>query len=273
MIQRAGGRRQAAGCGMVAAVVFACLLLGACSSTPSYPDPGPDRGQILVSFRGEPRDGVRGPKFESVILDYGTARESIEQGESFERVDYNEIEDVVVLLTAGQSRGPLGFPADTPIGDGPATVLTVTDRGFDKVQVATGVSPQFRRLVTRLTIRNQRGEALTIYGLSDEGGSFEVAVPGKGEATVTLMEEGVYEVFCDEDESLQCTWYAVISGLVWSGSSDRGAFFDNLDPGPYHVTVYAPRLPVWTGRANVKAGMRETLTAGLSVNDLPEVGE
>ncbi|MCZ7606389.1 MAG: carboxypeptidase-like regulatory domain-containing protein [Planctomycetota bacterium] len=72
-----------------------------------------------------------------------------------------------------------------------------------------------------------------------------------------------------------CTacFFAEAGPYCWIGSSDDDAFFDMLPPGEYEVHVHAPRLPAWSRKVKVTAGKRETLTAELTVNNLPKVGE
>lgn len=250
-----------------AAICLATMLIGTlgCSSTPSYPAPTAGSGQILVQLNGQAKDGVTGPKKREVRGEYSIERENVEQGRAFERVDYDELEDVVVVLDGG-----VPILRDVPIGSASAPVLKVTEDGFDRLNIASGHQPNFHKLFTSIQVKNERGSKLTIYGFNEDGDSFEVTVPANGEATAKVSDDGTYEVYCDEDEALHCTWHAVTKGEVWVGPSDEAAFFDNLPPGEYEVRVFPPRLPDWSRTVKVSAGKRETITAELTVNDLPK---
>lgn len=240
---------------MRVAITIACfaLLLG-CASTPSWPQPEPYSGQILVHLDGKARQGVGGPKTEEAIGEYTITRESIEKGENFERVDYRAIEDVVVILQgAGQ---------DALRGPGSRAELSVGNMMFSRQQVAMLPSAE-------LSVRNERKSAVTIFGASDED-FFELTVAAQATAKVSVPKAGVYDLTCDEDETLSCTLF-VVEGVCWIGPSSDSAFFNVLKPGKYTVHIHAPRLPARTRDLTVQGGKRETVTVDLSVNDLPKL--
>ncbi|MCA8915074.1 MAG: hypothetical protein KDB90_06645 [Planctomycetes bacterium] len=234
------------------------LMLASCASAPSYPEPQGSNGQILVDLKGEPKEGVTGPKRREVREDYSTRRESIEKGESFERVDYSDLPDVVVVVDGAPAR------AAAPS----ASELEINDDGFSRGQliaVKAGASAQF-------TLRNARGSSVHLYGFNAADGSFESEVGAGSLGTVKVSNPGRYDVYCDEDESLHCILF-VVESAAWIGDSEDGAFFNDLPPGEYEVTVYPPRLPEWSKKVKVVAGKRTTLTAELTVNNLPKVGK
>ena len=245
-------------------MVFGALLVGACSSTPSYPLPQADSGQLLVQLKGQPRQGVTGPKQESVQEEYGIGRESVEQGKAFERVDYDEIEDVVVIANAGQVLLP-DVPASTQV----ATELEVTDEGFNR--------SQFLGLMKRggaaFTLKNSRDSKIHIYGFNAADDYFEAEASAGSLATFNVSAPGRYDVYCEEDDAFHAVLFVAEGPDAWIGGSDSDSFFNHLAPGRYEVSVYPPRLPVWMRAVTVTAGKREVLTAELTVNDLPEVGE
>ncbi|MBZ0136144.1 MAG: hypothetical protein K8I27_07215 [Planctomycetes bacterium] len=249
-------------------VGLALTAISGCASAPSYPPPKADSGQILVQLNGKAKEGVGGPKRETVEQEYSRTRESVEQGKAFERVDYEELEEVIVVVSSG-----LPILEDTPITDKATVTLTVNGDGFDRSQVVSGPLSVFRKVLSGIRIRNELDHPLLIYGFSKDGDSFEVEVPANGEAQANVIQAGIYEVYCEQDESMSCVWHAVTRGKVWSGPSDEQAFFDRLPAGTYEVLVYPPRLPVWSRTITVTAGKRETVTADLTVNDLPKVGE
>lgn len=240
---------------MRVAITIACvaLLLG-CASAPSWPQPEPYSGQILVHLDGKARDGVGGPKTEETIGEYTITRESIEKGENFERVDYRAIDDVVVILS--------GTGTNSVQGPGTRARLSVGNMMFSRQQVA--MLPH-----AELSVSNERGSTVTIFGASDED-FFELTVGARATAKVSVTKAGVYELTCDEDASLSCTLF-VVEGVCWIGPSSDSAFFNVLKPGKYAVQIHAPRLPARTRELTVQGGKRETVTVDLSVNDLPKL--
>lgn len=248
----------------VLAGVVAGLCLTGCGGMPSFPDPQPGRGQIVIELQGEPREGVTGPVKETEIEEYQIKRVSVEQGKAYERVDYDEIEDVIVILNAD-----VPTLRDVPAPDSRPRVLTISDDGFDRSQIATSSVASGRKSWSIITVVNERDQDLTLYGFSNDGASFEVLAPANGKATAKTLHSGTYEIYCDEDETLSCTWYAT-KGNVWIGPSDEYPFFDYLPSGEYEICVYAPRLPEWSKIVKVTAGQRTSITAKLTVNDLPE---
>ncbi|MCB9893436.1 MAG: hypothetical protein H6839_03195 [Planctomycetes bacterium] len=240
------------------ALAMLALMMAACASAPSYPEPQGSNGQILVNLQGEAKEGVRGPKREDVREDYSVRRTSIEKGEAFERVDYDDMPDVVVVVSGAPVLS--ASPA--------ASELELNDDGFSRDQLLAtmkGASAQF-------TLRNTRGSAVHVYGFNEGDGSFEAEVGSGALGTVKVSAPGRYDVYCDEDESLHCVLF-VVDSAAWVGSSEAGAFFNNLPPGDYEVTVYPPRLPDWSKQVKVAPGKRTTLTAELTVNNLPKVGK
>lgn len=260
-LQAAGGRRQTAVYG--AALLLVLVLVG-CGSTPNYPQPAGDNGQILVQLNGAPREGAPKAKTREVRGEYTTGRQSVEQGKAFERVDYDALEDVVVIVETGGA-----VLRDLPNLAPSAGEITVDDTGFNRAQYLA----RNGKGGASFTVHNQRKQAVHLYGFSESDDSFEVEVSAGALGTVKVAKAGRYDVYCEEDDSLHCVLFVSNTGLDWIGSSDEDAFFDMLPPGDYEVHVHAPRLPVWSRTVKVTAGKRETLTAELTVNNLPKVGE
>ncbi|MBK8206990.1 MAG: hypothetical protein IPK87_09405 [Planctomycetes bacterium] len=232
--------------------LLSMATLAGCASAPSYPDPQPGSGQILVNLNGQAREGVKGPAREDEHGEYSITRTSVEKGRDFERVNYKAITDVVVILPEASmaKRGPAS-----------GVELVVDEAGFSRSQLV--MSPG-----TELTIRNARDASLSIFGFSDAD-FFELTIKPGASASTRVAAAGTYEIACDEDESLACTLF-VTGGAYWTGRSDEGAFFDALPPGEYTVEVYAPRLPSSTHKLTVAGGKRQTVTVDLTVNDLPK---
>lgn len=248
-----------------ALVVIAIVTVG-CAGARSYPEPQGSNGQILVNLKGEPKKGLRGPNRQNLPgEEYDIDSESVEQGRAFERVDYRNVPDVVVVADPGRAlRGNIPGPATA------VAALELDKDGFSRVQLLAAAGGP--RGDANFTLLNRRSGTVHIYGINEADACFEATVGANARSTVHVSETGRYDIFCDEDESLHCVLF-VTDRPAWIGSSDSGAFFDELPPQEYTVTVYPPRLPQWRKKVTVTAGKRTTLTATLTVNNLPKVGK
>ncbi|MHC4408188.1 MAG: hypothetical protein ACYS0E_04485 [Planctomycetota bacterium] len=248
--------------GPFTAVAVMAFLWGGCASAPSYPEPQDGNGQILVKLEGEPKEGLLGLGRWGAPDDYDIKRE---EGGAFERVDYGHLPDVVVVADPGRA-----LPVDSSAPAPAAAELELDEDGFSRVQLLAAAGGRSGH--ASLTLLNRRSSAVHLYGFNETDASFEATVGANARTTVAVSETGRYDIFCDEDESLHCVLF-VTDRPAWIGSSDSGAFFDELLPQEYMVTVFPPRLPKWSRKVTVTAGKRATLTARLTVNNLPKVGQ
>jgi hypothetical protein len=162
------------------------LVTCACSSARSYPEPAGNDGQILVQLEGKPREGVKNPKTVEEREEYSISRRSVEQGRSFERVDYDSIDDVVVVILHSGPAAISGKPRNEE--------AEVDDEGLSRSQLLMQPGGNF-------TVRNTRDTALTIVGVSLED-IFELKVGPNSSASIRVDQPGEYEITSDEDESL-----------------------------------------------------------------------
>lgn len=252
----------------ITATAFLFMLITGCASAPSYPQPQGSNGQILVQLSGEAKDGVRGPKKREVRGEYSTTRESVEKGANFERVDYDEIEDVVVIVSGADDR-----VSEVPILPPDAAEIQLDENGFGRSQYLTVKNRRGPEGRASFTFRNLRDEDVNFYAVNENDGFIEGKVSAGALGTFSVSEAGRYDLYCEEDDSLHCVLFVSDDRLAWIGSSDSDAFYNYIPPGEYTVAVHAPRLPEWSKRLTVSAGKRETVTAELTVNKLPKVGK
>lgn len=251
----------------VALAAMSVLALSACASGPSFPDPQPGKGQIVVSLRATPKEGVSGPKTKRVQIEYSVEEESVESGYAYTRVKYEAVADVVVLCSGGSGPRVAKLVAGKTELDHPQVALSLG--GAQSVSIE---------------ITNSRPAALTfvavpredeVVGVTRGGGQspgiVDITVPAGGTSTLTLNAAAIYDLSCDEDEKLACVVYVTNAG-AWIGSTKEQAFFDGLAPGEYDLIVYGPRLPVVRKTAKVIGGKRETMEAELTVNRLHKCG-
>lgn len=251
---------------ILAAVSMA--LLSACGSTRSFPEPQGEQGQVLVNMLGAPKEGVGGPKTEEERDDYSLMRVSIEQGEAFERVDYDNIDDVVVIVRRNgvEPSGPFTLNSAATIPE-----LVVDDEGFDHQQLLAVLQTTAGKTAAKIAIRNKSKQTLNVFGFNENDG-FDIEVKAGQSAEASVGSAGVYEIYTEQHEFAVCVLHVTGSDDAWIGPSEEPAFFNNLAPGEYSVTVYPPRLPEWSHTLKVKAATRETVDAVLTVNLLHKCG-
>ncbi|MBX3473868.1 MAG: hypothetical protein KF754_05755 [Planctomycetes bacterium] len=242
------------------------VALAACSSAPALPDPAPGMGQILVSLKAVPKEGVKGPRRERVQDDYASSSHSVESGKQYQRVKYDAIADTVVLCSGGS---------------GPRSAALVAGKdGLDHTQVALslagGTGP------AEVSVTNRRAAPLTfvavprdveVVGAKGAGSAriLDITVAPGQTAKLAIASTAIYDLTCDEDETLACVVYVTGAG-AWIGATDQKAFFADLQPGDYDIVVYGPRLPVVRKTVKVVAGQRAQTEAELSVNRLHKCG-
>lgn len=251
---------------LAALATMSLLALSSCASGPSFPDPQPGKGQIMVSLKATPKAGVTGPRKDRVVDDYATSQQSVERGRQFERVKYDAVPDVVVLCSGGT---------------GPRSAALVAGKdGLDHDQLALSLAGA--ETPAKVSIANRRDTALTfvavprdteVLGAGPPGSAMiaDITVAPGQTATLNLVAAAIYDLSCDEDENLSCVVYVTNAG-AWIGSTRDKAFFDGLAPGEYDLVVYGPRLPVVRKTARVAAGARTQADAELTVNGLKRVG-
>lgn len=244
----------------------ALLALSSCASGPSFPEPQPGKGQIVVSLKATPKEGVTGPRKDRVVDDYATSHESVESGKQFQRVKYEAIPDTVVLCSGGTGAR--------------SAALVAGKDGLDHSQLALSLAGA--ETPARVSITNQRDKSLTfvavprdteVVGAGTIGSApiVDITVAPGQSATLNLVTAAIYDLTCDEDETLACVVYVNNAG-AWIGSTKEKAFFDGLAPGEYDLIVYGPRLPVVRKTVKVSAGARAQAEAELTVNRLHKCG-
>jgi hypothetical protein len=253
-----------------AIAIAACslLALSACGSTRKLPEPQADSGQILVNLLGKPKEGVGGPKTEEERAEYSSIRVSIEQGDAFERVDYDKLSDVVVIVRRNgvEPSGPFTLNSQAEVPE-----LVIDEEGFNHQQLLSVLQTTSGKTAAKIAFRNKTSGTLNVFGFNENDG-FDIEVKAGERAEATVASAGVYEIYTEQHEFAVCVLHVSGSDDVWFGATDQPAFFDKLTPGDYSVTVYPPRLPEYSHTLTVKAAKRETVDAVLTVNLLHKCG-
>ncbi|MFO0983426.1 MAG: hypothetical protein U1E76_17115 [Planctomycetota bacterium] len=230
------------------------LLAAACSLIQRHPEPKPGMSQILVEVKALPKTGIKPPQREPGS-GYGGMYASVEEDWRYRRVDYADLQDVVVLLEGGALPGPAPPHAPRLVAAREHDLITLD---HDQVLIAPD---------GRLELHNRTDRPLHFYSTSEAWHWLELTVPPASGATAAAPAPGQHELLCEEDEALKTTVVCAPCGAV-ARSGDE-LLFDDLPPGEYRVLVIAPRLPAFAATVKTRAGERTTVAARLTVNDLP----
>jgi len=252
-----------------AAVLLLLTIAHGCATTPVFPDPRPDSGQIVVSLEGVPREGVTGPKRETIQADYSSYSESVERGKAFERVRYDALEDVIVMVARRDAGAVYPVPSSVDSRSGPELMLS--SRGFVVDGDPCVQHPHEWCGLLQFNVRNWLHEPAELYIEGDRGELRTVSI-APGERAELMLPSGVHVITTDAIDGATCKVFATDQGAVREMRAGRAELFNLLRPGEYEISVYAPRLPVVHQGVTVEAGKRTEFTAELTVNHLPKAG-
>lgn len=240
-------------------------MIAGCESTPNYLPPTADECQVLIRLQGQPKTGVTDAKEEVTDL-YSGETMSVENGKKYERVDYDEIENVIVILERV---------------DGSNVMLRGSSRqhdidvDFDEDGFSIESPIVLDSTTSSVTFRNQSSSAMHVFGVNGKDISFELKVEANRNRQAPLVlakglsHHNTWELSIDENDD-STLLIIVTNGISWTGASDEQAFFEKLVEGEYILRVIAPRLPeVRTSFIAVK-GERKTVDIKLTVNNLPK---
>ncbi len=255
-------------------MLVTALALGACtlpsgagdSTTEQATDDRPC--ELVLKLRAAPKKGLR--KLGSAG-DYGESSKTRADAR-IKRVDYENLTDIVVVIEGpGQDR-----PADADRSAN-SRGLEITADGFSSGLVSltllrardlTAGDSQLDR-EAELTLTNRTPGPLNVFSSADSASLVDVYLEPGESRTLALRHEGLIDLFCEEDETMQCRVVVSQSAFVRRGRAGQDLKMF-LPPGEFTVTVHAPRLPAWRGRVVMAGGLKTETTVVLGVNDLPK---
>jgi hypothetical protein len=201
-------------------------LLMAAMGCQSMPRPAPGMAALRVQPIGEPKAGSKPPADVSVYD--SPSGPSLGTG-AFERVDYSNLDQIVVWLEPAASAS--GKPAASPV------VVDVEAR--KPAAMVAHVSSVGQRLL----IRNRGAGPGNFYSVSD-GNEFDVGtVPPGGQAEYMVKTEGLIEILSAAAKDPVAQIYAAPSRWVRLTRSGQSVDFTDLPPGRYRLISWHPRLP------------------------------
>lgn len=245
----------------VLALVMCALIcsLGAigCAST-SQPSSN-SNATARIHVIGKPKPGVKQPVARVAVYDAAPAQ-STTGGGTYERIDYNNLADVMVWLQ------PVRLD---PITEGQRAITPPpTDIVIDALRESDHVHPG--TIGQTIVFRNKTDRPLNLYSVSD-GNEFELPpiAPGAS-ASFVPKNEGQIDVLFDPAKPLVASIYAAPSPWVAHTRSNKTVTFRDLPPGEYKLVTWHPRLPGSTKPITLRGGEVTTETATVGVSALSD---
>jgi hypothetical protein len=231
-------------------IVGLAVLLSSCQQPPSSQTKG--MASLFVHVRAEPKTGA-GPSPQKVnVYD---APKQVDRG-AFTRVDYFDLEDIVVWLEPAAGTPPA-----------PAAAMTVDVDPAKKSASILDVASVGQRIV----LHNASGSSQTIYSVSD-GNDFDFeSVPAGGQAEYTVRSPGLIEVLTNAPVDNSVKIYAAPSPWARLAHSGQTVAFDKLPPGQYRLVCWHPRLPGSQVDLTLTADHTSDASIEVSVNSLPKI--
>lgn len=205
---------------------------------------------LQVKVIARPKEGVKIPAEKLLAYDAPAAKQ--ETG-AFEKVNYSDLEDVVVWAE----------PAGKSARAGEVKMVTVSDKP-GKLSVAS--------IGQLVTFRNISSRAMNVYSVSD-GNDFDLGTLAPGASgSYEVKSAGYIEVLTDRAKDPVAEIYAAPVRWVALTHSGETVRFADLPPGDCEVRCWHPRLPGGEARVTLRAGESSSVSVVMGVNGLPKVG-
>ena len=236
-------------------MMIACVtgLLAGCQSLPA---PAPGLASIRVRVTAEPKAGAAlaadsGGTYE------GPATRDLGSG-SFERVDYQELDEIVVWLEPAGD----GAAAGTM---GPVTIEVAAKKSGMAVGKAVSVGQRFN-------LRNAGEQSGTFYSVSDGNEVDLGTIAAGGQGGFIVRSTGLIEILSEGWKDPVARVYAVPSRWVSVARAGSNVDFIDVPPGKYKLASWHPRLPGYEVDVKLSANQVSAATIKVGVNALPKVG-
>jgi hypothetical protein len=205
------------------ALVVMLMLMPMGFGCAEHPRAGMSAAHIHVI--AEPRNGVK-TYFVHVPVYDAAPKQSVGSGD-FERVDYQNLSDIIVWLEPEKSA-----PRITP------RARTI---GFNAAKPSSDVNAA--SVGQTLRFRNAGPVKVSIYSVSEGNEfSFDPIAPGRS-VDYTPQSEGLIEILSDPSKPPIAQVYVAPSPDVIRVKSGDSIRFSNLPPGQYKAVAWHPRLP------------------------------
>jgi hypothetical protein len=221
------------------------LFLGACAPTSKV---SPGLATLQVMIRPEPKAGYKMPGSS----EYGGASE---HSGPYARVDYDELEDIIVWLEADQDSKPeaSGATFQIDLAYPPLSIIPV-------------------RVATQLKIRNSFEKPDRIFVRYDSGGVVDLGIiPSGASVDHSAQSAGRLEIFSDGSEKPICSLFVAPGMCKKTSTSRKPVVFENMVPGNYRVTCWHERLPGSATMVQLVTDQVKKITLTVGVNQLPRI--
>jgi len=232
-------------------------MLAGCQSAPA-PSLTPSLGMatLRLTVIAEPKTGaVFG---NTHVLSYDTPTASAVGSGAFEKVDYTELDDIVVWLE------PIPLPP-------PGYPLSAADRiDINRAKPGDGLS-SVETINSQIVFRNTGNSSVNLYSVSD-GNEFDLGEVAPGNwKTYRVQSSGLIEVLTDSMQDPVARIYAAPSYLVRMAHAGQTVDFTDLKPGPYKVVSWHPRLPGREIMLTLPPNQISSASIKVGVNELPKI--
>jgi hypothetical protein len=223
--------------------LIALALFAGCQSAPSA-----GMAELRLKIIAEPKTGA--PADNAHVLAYDAP---VAAGGVYERVDYDNLDDVVVWLEPGAGGKLEEREVDI---NGATSVYGLT------CAVSVGQT---------INLHNAGSTKANVYSVSD-GNQFDLGAMMPGAfGQYTVRSPGLIEVLTDSQKGPVALVYAAPTALVRVAHGGETVEFNNLRPGEYVVHSWHPRLPGHEMRVNLLADRASDASIKVGVNGLPLV--
>lgn len=229
-------------------VVISTTVTG-CESSPR----STSTSAVNVHVVAKPKAGTPERFTHVAVYDAAPAPAAAATG-TYERVDYNNLSDIIVWLEPVVPTSPVTPP--------PHTMNVDPQKPSGYVHAASvGQTIEFR---------NTSSQPIVLYSVS-EGNEFELPPIAPGAmASYVPKTEGLIEILADPAKPPIAQMYVAPSPWVSRARSGRTVTFDNVPPGDYRIVAWHPRLPGSTSTTTVQPGTVTNSTVTIGVNALSE---
>jgi len=230
-------------------LISCCTAIGCVSASPSTAS-NSSLATARVHVIAKPKAGVKEPLVRVAVYDAAPAQSTNTGSGTYERVDYNNLTDVMVWLE--------------PKGKTASATPAATDIAFTSLNESDHIHPA--SIGQTIHFRNKTSRTLNLYSVS-EGNEFELPTiaPGASAAYVP-KSEGYIEVLFDPAKPPIAALYVAPSPWIAHTHSNKTVTFSDVPPGEYDVVTWHPRLPGSTSSINLRAGQisEASVTVGVS---------
>jgi hypothetical protein len=220
----------------------------------SAPKPPPGSSSLQVEVRAEPKPGVAKLNSGGGGVELGYGPDAAADTGPLSRIDYSDVEDIVVWLEPLDGQKVMSAPSIIEID---------VSKRRDHVLIApVGGTLRCVNPSARLLRAYLRGEGMFV----DLG-----TIPAGGQTPFTFKSRGAFDIATDAADDPVATIFVAPAEWVQVGRSKHSITFNPLPPGRYKVACWHTRLPGSEQVVTLAPDSAAKATVTVTVNQLPKV--